>query len=564
MSIQSAVTREASAPPHMSIAAYLSLYFTTVGFATSRLPETEPIAAACDLVLSRRTNQGAVDILCIVDRERRQNAQFAYPLDALVAIGNQCLKYADPRLRHQSAVRIHVIEIGPGINSPHLRDHLGAYGMFGGEGVLIRAWAIDLTSNKVWTNADPIDRFVPLETIEHEMRLPHRSEADLARAAEAWRVAQASGKSRVWLTYALIAVLAVVYGCEIAIAQTKSFSLSAADLAAAGGLSRNFVDYGQWFRVLTAPFLHANPIHLGMNALVLFFAGRLLERTIGTMWFAVAYLVAALGGAFGSMLINPPYVVTVGASGALMGVVAALGICSYHFPCEPLGSRMRTLTFYALAPFPYGLRSRMRNLALYVLIPSLAPMIRPAPLGGSHIDYAAHVGGALAGVLVGAAILQVWSPTDLLPRYRWLATTIAAIGLAALAFTPLAVHRSIALIPEADVPITDVGQHYQGPKLAAKYPHDPRARLFHAYALIDKGDVDGAERELRGGLADIDNLPYALKHGVEMALRANLALVLSQRGNTQDAKGIAASVCRSDPQDIVPLRQALADRSLCD
>ncbi len=357
--------------------------------------------------------------------------------------------------------------------------------------------------------------------------------------------ALASGQSRVWLTYALIAVLVAVYGREIAIAGTNTFSLNATDLAAAGGLSLDLVNSGQWFRVLSAPFLHANPIHLGMNCLVLFFAGRLLERIVGTMWFAVVYLSAGLGGALGSLQINPPNMVTVGASGALMGVVAALGVCSYHFPHGPL-------------------RSSMRAMALNVLIPSLLPVFNAATIGATRVDIAAHVGGAVTGAIVARMIMAVWPPTDLLPRCRWLAATIAALGFVALGFAPIAIHRAVELIPEVDVPITDVGQHYQGPKLAAKYPHDPRARLFHAYGLMDTGDLNGAESELRAGLAEIDNLPYSLTSGVEMALRTNLAIVQQQRGNTQDARATAAPVCRSGASDLAPARLALAVHHLCE
>jgi len=542
MSTQSASTSEVPAPAGTSGADHLVRYFMSLGFAPSRFPETDPIARECDLVLSG-TIKRAVGIICIVDRDRHPNAQFTYPIDALAAIGEQCLKHAGRTRR----VRIHVIEIGADIDRPPVRAHLQSYvGAFADSAVLVHAWAIDTASNTVWTNADAIDRFLPLEAINSVLRTPHATDAEAADAAEVWRVAQASGQAPVWLTYALLAALVLAYFVEITGA--KTFSPSAGDLAAAGGLSLNLVRSGQWFRIVTAPFLHGGPIHLAMNAIVLFYAGKLLERTIGTTWFAVVYLVAGLGGALGSLLINPANTVTVGASGALMGVVAALGICSFHFPYGPL-------------------RTSMRAMALNVLIPSLLPVFN-AVGGGAHIDIAAHVGGALAGAIVAGMVVAVWPPTDLLPRYRWLAAGIAALGLVALGMTLTVASRqlgaAVELIPEADVPITEVGRRYQGAKLAARYPHDPRARLFHAFALMDAGDLAGAESELRAGLAEKDVLRYALTPNVEMILRANLAAVLQQRGNTQEARATAAPVCWSVAPDLAPVRQALTSRKLCE
>ena len=91
----------------------------------------------------------------------------------------------------------------------------------------------------------------------------------------------------------------------------------------------------------------------------------------------------------------------------------------------------------------------------------------------------------------------------------------------------------------ADVPITDVGQSYQAPKLVARYPRDPRARLFQGVAFISTGDLAGAERELRAGLAETYILKTALKPAVDMQLRANLALVLLRSRRADEARSLA-------------------------
>jgi len=83
---------------------------------------------------------------------------------------------------------------------------------------------------------------------------------------------------------------------------------------------------GEWWRLVTSGFLHANLIHIGFNMFVLYRLGQLLEPVLGRARFALAYVVALLGGSLGVMLLDPN-ALTVGASGAvfgLMGVAVAV------------------------------------------------------------------------------------------------------------------------------------------------------------------------------------------------------------------------------------------------
>ncbi len=79
---------------------------------------------------------------------------------------------------------------------------------------------------------------------------------------------------------------------------------------------------GDWWRLLTAAFLHYGPIHLGMNMLALWWFGAPIEETIGRARFLGLYLVSGLAGSAGA-LINQPLGVTVGASGAIFGIMGA-------------------------------------------------------------------------------------------------------------------------------------------------------------------------------------------------------------------------------------------------
>jgi membrane associated rhomboid family serine protease len=77
---------------------------------------------------------------------------------------------------------------------------------------------------------------------------------------------------------------------------------------------------GEWWRLITGGFLHGGLVHLGMNMLVLYLIGPLLERELGKLNFALLYFTALVAGSLGVMLIDP-FAVTVGASGAIYGLL---------------------------------------------------------------------------------------------------------------------------------------------------------------------------------------------------------------------------------------------------
>jgi membrane associated rhomboid family serine protease len=95
-------------------------------------------------------------------------------------------------------------------------------------------------------------------------------------------------------------------------------------------LARNFgmlgvaVAVGEWWRLFTAPFLHAGLWHVGLNMLALWILGSVLEPLLGRSRFLTLYLVSALGGAVASYVFNAPTVLSVGASGAVYGLLGAM------------------------------------------------------------------------------------------------------------------------------------------------------------------------------------------------------------------------------------------------
>ncbi len=82
------------------------------------------------------------------------------------------------------------------------------------------------------------------------------------------------------------------------------------------------VAHGDWWRLLSSAFLHYGPFHLIMNMLALYWFGSLLEQRIGSGRYLLLYVVSGLAGSAGALIASPT-TPTVGASGAIFGILGA-------------------------------------------------------------------------------------------------------------------------------------------------------------------------------------------------------------------------------------------------
>jgi membrane associated rhomboid family serine protease len=128
------------------------------------------------------------------------------------------------------------------------------------------------------------------------------------------------------VTKVLIALNVLVYLGNLA--QGSSFGQTSGSLFEKGALFISVPFFpggladGEWWRLLTAAFLHGSIIHLGMNMFVLWFIGAPVEQAIGRGRFLALYIVSGLAGAAGALLFDP-HAITVGASGAIFGILGA-------------------------------------------------------------------------------------------------------------------------------------------------------------------------------------------------------------------------------------------------
>lgn len=137
------------------------------------------------------------------------------------------------------------------------------------------------------------------------------------------------------------------------------------------------VTNGEWYRLVTAGFVHYGVIHVGFNMVLLYRFGEMLERAVGRVQFVALYLAALLAGSFGALLLSPT-ALTAGASGAVFGLVGAAAV----------GMRQRGVNVWQSGVG--GLL--VINLVITFVIPGIS-------IGG-------HLGGLAGGAVTGSVMLR--------------------------------------------------------------------------------------------------------------------------------------------------------------
>ena len=208
--------------------------------------------------------------------------------------------------------------------------------------------------------------------------------------------AQASGVARVSMS--LLGICVALFAAGFLIPGLSD------TLFAFGAQFNRVVAAGEWWRALTAGFLHADIAHIMFNMLALYILGPHLEREVGSAAFASLYLASLLAGGAAFFLLNPDGV-AVGASGAIFGLFGAWLAIAFR----------NRHTAWGRSGFNQLLVLLGINLALPLFIPRIA--------------WEAHLGGLVAGVVIAT----VWTLPALRGRGR--SARRAAVGLAIAAAT---------------------------------------------------------------------------------------------------------------------------------
>jgi membrane associated rhomboid family serine protease len=140
---------------------------------------------------------------------------------------------------------------------------------------------------------------------------------------------RAAGRRWGAVTLSLIAVNVAMFVVTAVAAATEGFSPLDNNFSTVFARLDQFpvaVAAGEWWRPLTAAFLHIGPVHLALNMLAVLVFGSELERQLGRWRFLVLYLLSALGGAASIQLFGDPLRPVAGASTAIYGLLGALGV----------------------------------------------------------------------------------------------------------------------------------------------------------------------------------------------------------------------------------------------
>lgn len=174
----------------------------------------------------------------------------------------------------------------------------------------------------------------------------------------------------------LVAVNVAAYVLGL-VADANDAVVGRGGLALDGGLFGPAVAAGEWYRIVSAGFLHAGLMHLAFNMLALLNLGAVLEPALGRARFAAVYATSLLTGSLGVLLLSPDKL-TVGASGAVFGLMGALLVAQRAKGIDPWQSGLGGV------------------LAINLLI--TFSLSRYISVGG-------HLGGLAGGLLAGWVLL---------------------------------------------------------------------------------------------------------------------------------------------------------------
>ncbi|CAM5764055.1 hypothetical protein LMIY3S_01018 [Labrys miyagiensis] len=491
------------------------------GYKLGVVPVAQELLQHCDYVLTS-ANGNSLSIIGIVDRESERAKTFDMQPADLARVARETVEAQ----RTPIMLRISIVEIGSFEVDKASRAHLAAY-KGRGKGYRTVAIGVDTVARRAWPLPPFGRRFSLAGQVERLMKAPRLSVTDLAGP----QLALSFG--RPIFTFVLMALLVAVFICEQAFGIGKAGSLAAPTLATLqtlGGLSYPLVmEAGQWWRIFTAPLLHADLTHIGFNCFALFLIGRLLEPLIGRRWTAAVFAVSAIGGSLMSLAVNPINVIGIGASGGIVGLFAAALAVSLRIPAGPM-------------------RAGLIMQAIYGLVPALLPFLNVAVSGGK-VDYGAHFGGAIGGVTMGFILLSLWPARLPRPRLANLGALLAVLffAVAASALPTIAAQYRENLQLAPDLASASLDREGEVKRLLDRYPSDPRLRFVHAQNLLKQEDLAGAEADLRAALSDralLDNA--AVSPDLENQIRAVLGAILHEEGRKDEAGKVVAPVCATE------------------
>ena len=239
--------------------------------------------------------------------------------------------------------------------------------------------------------------------------------AGVARARGRWAIAPA--------TYVLVGINCAVF-LLMSLSGVSTVAPRAIDLVHWGANWGTAVLEGQWWRLLTATFVHVGIIHLATNMWCLWNLGLLGEPLLGPVGMVAVYVLTGIAGNLLSTAVHPQ-IVGAGASGAVFGLAGVLILLlrSKLLPVDPFElKRLRqSVIYFALLNFAIGAGTWLFR-------------------SGLQIDNMAHLGGFLSGLAVGLPLVpRIGARKPQFVTRQWvafggLATLLVLFGFGVVSF----------------------------------------------------------------------------------------------------------------------------------
>jgi membrane associated rhomboid family serine protease len=160
------------------------------------------------------------------------------------------------------------------------------------------------------------------------------------------------------------------------------------------------VSDGAWWQILTSVFTHQELLHIGFNMLALYFLGPMLEQVLGRARYLALYLVSGIAGSAAVMLFSDPHTQSLGASGAIFGLMGALAVVALK------------------------VRGQVQSILMWIGF----NLIFTFTVSG--ISWQAHLGGLVTGALLGA--VMVYAPRKNRALVQWSVTGAVLVASLAL------------------------------------------------------------------------------------------------------------------------------------
>lgn len=249
-------------------------------------------------------------------------------------------------------------------------------------------------------DSEPPDFLDESERLPHPLERPPRERlAETAPKPKA--ILQMPAAHEPYFTYAMILVNVILFVWGF-----LTPSVGEQMILQGGNFAPGIFRSGEYYRLLTAMFLHSGPAHIFFNMLILYSIGINIEKLFGTTRFALIYLLGGVAGSLLSALLGFYGSYSIGASGAIFAVLTAEAVFLYQHR-RILGPDMR---------------SRLQSLAFWSVLNLLLGFF------ATGIDNWGHIGGLIGGGILAWFLAPFFAPVSITETNGILVYTLADVN----------------------------------------------------------------------------------------------------------------------------------------